>query len=176
MKITFILKSIIGAFFIFLSYGSFETEVINFKEYSNEDFSDLIKTEGHSSVLYFNQTFQKNSKKNLYGGVTESYKIYNIELEVHPNGTFIYNNNLRQPVKGKWNIVQSNSIPYGCTGNESKCLLNLKFENGQERNPILYYDKKGGYFALIDCAIDGISDWEAVDRGIMIIPFDMFYN
>jgi len=188
MKTTFILKSLIGAFFIFLAYGSGEREVINYQEFTNDDFSELINEAGNNSVLYFNQKFKKDSKKNLYGGATKYYKVFDIELEIHSNGTAIYNKtqtiygeSQSESVKGKWNIVQTSSISDGCTGGESKCYLNLRFENGKERNPVLFFDEKAEYSGLVDCnestrETNNISDWDDVNRGYMVIPFNTFYN
>ena len=186
MKTTFALKSLIAAFFIALAFGSGDskketknTKGNNYNQYTNADFSRLINTSGRNS-LNFKQTFKYSNFKTPAGFVSKTGETYTVKLDVYSNGGFTYKINQRQALRGKWNIVQSNSIPSGCINKDTpKCLLNLKFENGRERNPILFFDKKRRFSGLLDCGDSqrrnyGKGDWDDINRGVLVIPYDEF--
>lgn len=187
MKTTFALKSLIAAFFIALAFGSGDskketknTKGNNYNQFTNADFSRLINTSGRNSVLNFKETFEYSSFKTPAGFVSKSGETYTVKLDVYSNGGFTYKINQRQALRGKWNIVQSSNISSGCINKDKpKCILNLKFENGSERNPILYYNKKKCFSGLLDCGDSqrrgyNVSDWDDINRGVLVIPYDKF--
>lgn len=187
MKTTFVVKSLIAIFFIALAFGSGDSkkEITsskgnNYNQFTNADFSNLINTSGHNSILNFKQTFEYNGIKSPAGFASKRSDSYTVKLDINSNGTFTYKINQKPSLRGKWNIVQSNSIPDGCLRSENpKCILNLKFDNGLERNPILFYDKRYKSSALLDCGDSQrkgykVSDWDDINRGVLVIPYDEF--
>lgn len=129
MKTTFLVKSLIAAIFITLAFGSGDSKKEttnnkgnNYNQFTNADFSSLINASGRNSILNFKQTFEYNGIKAPAGFASKRRDSYTVKLDIHSNGTFTYKINQKPSLRGKWNIVQSNSIPDGCL----RCTLHLK--------------------------------------------------